>query len=190
MLTTTKMIRVSRSPLSADRHILVATIDNPSRRNAMSIEGAESLTLLLEECNNDPRVAAVLLAGADNGRRAVFCSGIDLVEVAQSPSRAANASCRLILAARALTSKPLVAVVHGAAIGLGAVLSLHADIIVGTKATSFRFPFANLGLPLVGGSHILLPARVGASRANDSKVTKENKRFLTHAISDAIWHNF
>jgi enoyl-CoA hydratase/carnithine racemase len=61
--------------------------------------------------------------------------------------------------------KPLVAAVHGAAIGGGTTMLTHCDFIYAGESTKFQMPFINLALVPEFGSSCSVPARIGHVRA-------------------------
>src|ERR1700720_3277930 len=60
--------------------------------------------------------------------------------------------------------KPLVAVVHGAAIGGGTTMLTHCDFIYAGESTKFQMPFINLAVVPEFGSSCSVPARIGHPR--------------------------
>ena len=70
-------------------------------------------------------------------------------------------------AARAVVEfdKPLVAAAQGVAIGGGATVLFHADIVYVGQSLRMRLPFASLGLVPEWGSSYMLQANIGAQRA-------------------------
>ena len=61
--------------------------------------------------------------------------------------------------------KPLVAAVHGAAIGGGTTMLTHCDFVYAGESARFQMPFINLALVPEFGSSCSLPARIGHIRA-------------------------
>jgi len=62
--------------------------------------------------------------------------------------------------------KPLVAAVNGPAVGIGATMLLHCDLVYVGNNLSLHFPFVELGLCPEFASSLLLPRRVGQQRAS------------------------
>jgi enoyl-CoA hydratase/carnithine racemase len=61
--------------------------------------------------------------------------------------------------------KPIVAAVHGAAIGGGTTMLTHCDFIYAGESTKFQMPFINLAVVPEFGSSCSVPARIGHVRA-------------------------
>lgn len=147
-----------------DAGILTLVLNDPARRNAMCDGMRGQLITALDRAGSDSTVRALVLRGAGG----TFCSGGDLA--AMPPENVAAARDRLmhvatmVNALRGLT-KPTVAVVEGAAAGLGASIALACDYIYMADDARFMFPFARLGLLPDGGILHSLAARVGVAKA-------------------------
>lgn len=144
--------------------IATISLTRPDRLNAVNAALVDELLVALEDvARNRPR--AVVLVG--EGR--AFCAGHDLKEDL-SGETAANTEHRLrqlqevTRQIRAL-DLPVVAAVHGYAIGAGAELALCCDLVIAAAATTFRFPEVSLGLSVTNAATRLLPALVGPIRA-------------------------
>ena len=61
--------------------------------------------------------------------------------------------------------KPVVAAVNGPAAGIGLSLALACDLVVAAESAYFSLAFVNIGLVPDGGSSLLVPSRVGFTRA-------------------------
>lgn len=151
-----------------DDGILWIRLNRPASRNAWTAEVGALVVRGLERAERDDRVRVVVLAGEGPG----FCSGTDLrtpdevLADGQPDFRSQHASRFMptILAMRRLP-KPVVSMVHGAAIGYGCSLMLASDFVVMGESAYMRFSFARLGLLPDGGATALLHARVGGPRA-------------------------
>lgn len=129
--------------LSEDRGaIRVLTINRPEKRNALNYALTEALVDGLSAADAAAEVRAVVLTGMGKG----FCAGADLDEFAElTPENAGKVAARAELTSRlqstiAMIQIPVVAAVHGAAIGGGGGLALSADMMVVAKDTRLGFP--------------------------------------------------
>lgn len=143
-----------------DGDVLRILINRPHKRNALDMDMFERLAGILLRAAHAPDVGAVLLAGQGGG----FCAGHDLQAFAAWPQCPEDPVPRFLHALAAL-QKPLVAVVHGWAVGIGATLLLHADWIVSTADARIHMPFVDLAIAPEAGSSLLLAQCIGSARA-------------------------
>lgn len=140
------------------------TLNRPTRLNAFTSASYKRLAQLLHDANEGPEVRVVVLRG--QGR--AFCSGVDLEELRDEAGKGGQ---RLGETFDALVKellgfdKPLVAAVHGPAVGFGATILLHCDVVLLADDARLRFPFTSLSTAPEAGSSALLPALVGPQRA-------------------------
>jgi methylglutaconyl-CoA hydratase len=125
--------------------IKTITLNRPEKRNALNRELIAKLRTELEAAGEDPAVRVIVLRGEGKD----FCAGLDLKENTPSDDATVHlASARsladLYLAMRR-NPKPIVAAVHGRAIGGGAGLATASDIVLATETSEFRYPEVNLG---------------------------------------------
>jgi 3-hydroxyacyl-CoA dehydrogenase len=137
--------------------ILLVTIANPPV-NALGVEVRSGLLAAIEAADADPAVAAVLLAGA--GR--TFIGGADIREFGKPPlAPALPYVCDRIEAC----SKPVIAVIHGPALGGGLEVALAAHYRIALPAAKLGLPEVQLGLlPGAGGTQ-RTPRLIGARAA-------------------------
>ena len=142
----------------------VLTLNNPARRNALSLALREALVAALERLEGDPAVRAIVLTGADgNFSSGGDISGMDVRDLAAGRERfrLSHRLVRLMVKG----SKPLIAAVEGWAAGAGVGLALGCDTIVVSTEARFVLSFGKVGLiPDFGLPHTL-PLRVGQGRA-------------------------
>jgi enoyl-CoA hydratase/carnithine racemase len=139
------------------------TLNRPSRLNALTADSYRVLAEQLGQAERDEGVHVIVLRGA--GR--AFCSGVDLDVVSVGVQEAATlrqAFERLVDALTSLTT-PLIAAVHGPAVGIGATILLHCDVVLVADGARLRFPFTSLHTTPEAGSSLLLPVVVGPQRA-------------------------
>jgi enoyl-CoA hydratase/carnithine racemase len=175
-------VRAQRHPAAAGE-IAEVVLDRPDALNALSTAMLHALTEQFAAVRADPRVLAVVLTSA--GDRA-FCAGADLKErAAMSDAQifAQRPVFRAAFAALLALPQPLIAAVHGFALGGGCELALNCDVIVADDTAVFGLPEASVGLvPGCGGTQ-LLARRVGPGRAAELVFTG---RQLDAASAEAI----
>ena len=145
--------------VSRDGAVLVITINRPHKKNALTFAMYDALEAALRP--TDPDVRAVLLTGAGD----TFTAGNDLqdflgVAISGDVSFDELPQARF-LRAIATTTRPLVAAVHGAAVGVGTTMLLHCDLVYASETARLEMPFVSLGLVPEAASTLLLPQRVG-----------------------------
>jgi len=124
------------------------TINRPKRANAIDPELASSLFEALEWLANEPKLRVLVLLG--NGR--TFCAGLDLkaMKATAAASREENYQDALNLAKllQRLHTMPVptLAVVPGAAIGLGVGFAACCDVVLASELATFRFSEVRLGI--------------------------------------------
>ena len=137
-------------------HVTMVRIDRPPN-NFFSVAMIEALADALETLDADADTRVVLLTAA--GKH--FCAGADFSgSGSDSTADLYSAAARLFR-----TRKPIVAVVHGAAIGGGLGLALAADFRIGAPEARLSANFARLGFHHGFGLSVTLPRLVGQQRA-------------------------
>jgi 2-(1,2-epoxy-1,2-dihydrophenyl)acetyl-CoA isomerase len=146
--------------------VAVVTLNRPHRLNAVVPELVEQLCAALGRARHDD-VAACVLTGA--GRS--FCAGFDLRQEYEPISEAEDRRrlhriqdvTRLVRQA----PFPVIAAVHGYALGAGCEFALCCDLIVASADATFGFPEVGVGLGVTGGISRLLPLTVGMAKAKE-----------------------
>ncbi len=143
-------------------HVRVLILVRPAKLNAFTAEGYRALKARLDEAAADPHIRVCVLTG----RGRAFSAGVDLNEMSRpGGSTELGADFDPLLDCLARFPKPLVAGVNGLAVGFGATLLLHCDLVVVDEAAEIRMPFVALGTCAEAGSSWLLPQRVGPQQA-------------------------
>lgn len=146
--------------------VLNIRLNRPHRLNAVNGELVADLLAALERARQS-HIRAVILSG--QGR--AFCAGHDLKddlsgESVDEATERLNQLQDVTRAIRALDA-PVIAAVHGHAIGAGAEFALACDLVVAAEGTRFRLPEVSLGLSVTNGATRLLPSVAGLLRAKE-----------------------
>jgi enoyl-CoA hydratase/carnithine racemase len=142
-------------------------LDRPSALNAISTLMAARLAQVCTELASDSAVRAVVLSAA--GERA-FCVGADLKErnaMSDADLLRQRPVVRAAFGGVLGLPQPVVAAVHGYALGGGCELALCCDLIVADETAVFGLPETTLGLVPGGGGTQLAQRRLGPGRAAD-----------------------
>jgi enoyl-CoA hydratase/carnithine racemase len=150
--------------LTVDADVAVISLNRPHRLNAVNDQLVEGLLDALSEVEAGDCGAAVL-----TGRGRAFCAGHDL----KQPRGDDDGLLRRLEHLQDVTRRirglsiPVIAAVHGHAVGAGAEFALGCDLVVAAEGTRFRFPEVGLGLSVTGGVTKLLPLLVGPIKAKE-----------------------
>ena len=152
------------------------TLNRPDTMNAWNKLFGQELRAAVDEAARDDAVRAVTITGA--GR--AFSSGADLkAGFDATPEGHPDIESVLhevyhpIITGLRRLPKPVLAAVNGPAVGIGASLALASDLIVASESAYFLLAFVNIGLVPDGGSSLLLPERVGLTRATEMAMLGE-----------------
>ncbi len=157
-----------------DGDVAILTLDRPDRLNAWTPRMSEEQADALTRANADPAVGAIVVTGAGRG----FCAGADMDATFQSridgvdPGADTQAGfgglpAGLDWVALARESKPLVAAVNGAAVGIGLTMILPFDVIVASEKAKLGMLFIKMGLVPELASTRFLVQRMGFGRASE-----------------------
>jgi len=127
--------------------VRVLTLNRPAKLNAMNAELVDTLTGTVRAADQDESVAVVILTGA--GR--AFSAGADIsrgTPEAPSPRQVIARARRMGTLFRALSesTKPVIAAVHGYALGGGCSLVMSCDLAVAADNAVFGYPELKVGL--------------------------------------------
>ena len=150
--------------------VLTLTLNRPEKKNALNGEMYAALGAAITGANDDRSVGCILIQA--NGD--MYCAGRDVSDMGgqggggPAPSAAPAGQPRYgspLVNALARATKPVVAAVNGRAVGVGATMLLHCDLVFLADDAKLSTPFANLALTPEAASSLLLTARVGHARA-------------------------
>src|SRR3954447_23047176 len=152
-------------------NVLEIELHRPEALNALSTALARELADVTTQTAQNEAVRVVLLTAA--GDRA-FCVGADLKErnaMSDDDLRAQRLVFRAAFGGVLQLPQPVVAAVHGFALGGGCELALSCDIVVGDETTVLGLPEVTIGLVPGGGGTQLALRRLGAGGAADVVLT-------------------
>jgi enoyl-CoA hydratase/carnithine racemase len=142
-------------------NVLRIQLNRPGKKNAMLASMYATVAELLERAAMDDEVRVVLLHGAGDS----FTAGNDLADFVKNPPGSGDSPQTRLIAALIEFDKPIVAAVHGAAVGFGTTILPHCDIVYASDSAKFQMPFVNLGVVPEFCSTYTLPALIGHARA-------------------------
>ena len=122
--------------------VLTLTFDRLYRKNAITAAMYQTLADALVAADTDPAIRVIVLAGHES----VFTAGNDLEDFMKNPPKDESAPVHQLLRAISTASKPLIASVSGAAVGVGTTMLLHCDLVYASETAKLSMPFAQLGL--------------------------------------------
>lgn len=167
-------VDINRHPVPASRSGAVVAeivLDRPEALNALSTAMATTLVEVCAEVAADRRVRAVVLSAV--GEKA-FCVGADLKErdgMSDADLRRQREVFRAAFGGVLGLPQPVIAAVHGYALGGGLEFALSCDLIVADETAVLGLPEVTVGLVPGGGGTQLALRRLGPARAADLVLT-------------------
>ncbi|MBU1378484.1 MAG: enoyl-CoA hydratase/isomerase family protein [Alphaproteobacteria bacterium] len=156
-----------------DGPILTVTLNRPDKLNAYTAVMGVELADAFHRADADDAVRVVIVTGAGRG----FCAGADISGGAAAFDADAKGSVAFAAPGKARQEgggfveaifacrKPSIAAINGAAVGVGATLTLPMDIRIASSTAKLGFIFARRGLVPEAGSAWFLPKLVGLPQA-------------------------
>jgi len=141
--------------------VLDILLNRPAKKNAMTSSMYIAIADVLDEAAKDDEVRVVLWHGAGDS----FSAGNDLEDFMKNPPGPDESPQARLMRALINFEKPIVAAVHGVAIGGGTTMLGHCDFVYAGDSARFQLPFVNLALVPEFGSSYLFPSRFGYVRA-------------------------
>ena len=152
--------------LKIENKVAYITLNRPEVFNSFNREMALSLQNILDDCEKDSEVRAIVLTG--NGK--AFCAGQDLKEVTDPQlnpgfKKILEEHYNPIITRIRAIKKPIVAAVNGVAAGAGANIALACDIVVAHEKVNFIQAFSLIGLVPDSAGTFFLPRLIGFQKA-------------------------
>lgn len=149
--------------------ILWVKFNRPEKMNALLGDSMTKLVEYMRAADDDPNIRVIVVTGV--GR--AFCSGVDFSvgDSRHEELRGPDASRQQFLYQTQVPfydisqiRKPTIAMINGAAVGMGMDIALHCDLRIGCENTRF-FTYQNLGQIIENGGCYWLPHIAGLGRA-------------------------
>jgi enoyl-CoA hydratase/carnithine racemase len=154
--------------------VCILTLNRPEKLNAWTPKMSEELADAIARANDDTAIGAIVITGAGRG----FCAGADMEDTFKkridgtdpgenTAEGQGGMPAGLDWVALCRESKPIVAAVNGAAVGIGLTQILPCDVIVASQEAKFGMGFIKMGLvPELASTHFLVQ-RMGFGRASE-----------------------
>ena len=155
-----------------ESRVEVITLNRPEKLNAWTQRMRHELTQAIGACNDDPDVGAMVITGAGRG----FCAGADIGRNFKSRIEGEDSEQEKLPPpedwVRLLRdSKPMIAAVNGASVGVGLTMIMPCDVIIASDRAKFGMFFVRMGVvPELASSHFAV-ARMGFGRASEMCLT-------------------
>ena len=159
--------------MSMDSHVLVEhgangvlsiMLARPERRNAITVAMYAALANAIESAADNASIRLITIEGQGED----FTAGNDLADFINTlPTPGADEDIPVWRLLRALTKNqvPIIAAVHGNAVGIGTTMLFHCDFVLAEDGCRFVMPFVDLGLVPEAASSLLMPRLAGRRRA-------------------------
>ncbi len=165
------MTDISPIKIVRDGTSMIITLHRPDRMNAFTPAMKDAVIAALDEADSDDAVRSVIITG--EGR--AFCAGADLAaggatfdyDIQDDDISARRDNGGLLTLRIFAARKPVIGAINGAAVGIGATMTLPMDIRIASDAARFGFVFARRGIVPEAASSWFLPRLVGMPTALD-----------------------
>jgi len=152
--------------LKIENNVAYITLNRPDVFNSFNREMALRLQTILDDCETNADVRAIVLTG--NGK--AFCAGQDLKEVTDPDlnpgfKKILEEHYNPIITRIRSIKKPIIGAINGVAAGAGANIALACDIVVAHEKVSFIQAFSLIGLVPDSGGTYFLPRLIGFQKA-------------------------
>ena len=157
---------MSTIQVKIENKIAFITLNRPEVFNSFNREMALDLQGVLDDCDKNEEVRAIVLTG--NGK--AFCAGQDLKEVTSPELNPGFKKILeehynpIIIRIREI-KKPVIGAINGVAAGAGANIALACDIVIAHQKVSFIQAFSLIGLVPDSGGTYFLPRIIGFQKA-------------------------
>ncbi|WP_019528264.1 enoyl-CoA hydratase-related protein [Dasania marina] len=165
------MISCEHIDCRREDEVLIISLNRADKKNAITGDMYRAMTSALETAASDDSIHVLLITAAGN----FFCAGNDVhgfKAIADIPYQQRPGFNFMKTLAR--FGKPVVAAVPGDAVGIGATMLLHCDLVYLTENSQLKLPFVSIGLVPEFASTTLLTQRLGYQRAAELLMLRQH----------------
>ncbi|WP_019142000.1 enoyl-CoA hydratase [Noviherbaspirillum massiliense] len=149
--------------------ILTIEFNRPEKKNAITAAMYQMMADALNDGEKDSSVRVILITGKPE----IFTAGNDLEDFLKNTSISSDRPVAQFMRALSTATKPVMAAVAGAAVGIGTTMLMHCDLVYAAENAKFSMPFTQLGLCPEFASSLLLPQVAGYQRAAEKLLLGE-----------------
>lgn len=143
-----------------DKGVVVVSFNRPEKMNAIDNQLHHEMISFTRDFDDDPELRVMVLAGAGKA----FCVGGDF-SADTAIDMPTLTEARRIIDHLLECSKPIIAAVHGYALGLGANIALLCDVVVAGPDARFADTHVKMGIGAGDGGQLIWPLLIGVNRA-------------------------
>lgn len=144
--------------------ITTVTLNRPDRLNAIDMKMREELNSVFQDINRDTETRVVILCGKGKA----FCAGGDVNTMGgfqPNDGRLRMKNAQVLIRLILTMDKPVIAAIHGYAMGAGMNLAMACDLIIASDDVKLSQSFTKIGLVPDWGGFYTIPRRVGITKA-------------------------
>ena len=156
--------------------VATLTLNRPEKLNAWTLRMGAEFDHAVKAASADAAVRVLVITGAGRG----FCAGADLSLLSSAssaggavaaPGESTESLTAAFTTSLAASTKPVLAAIHGPAVGMGFALALCCDMRLASTEARFSTVFSKLGLIAEYNTAWLLPRLVGIAKASSASST-------------------
>ena len=149
--------------------VMLVGFDRPAKKNAIDLPMYEALVSAFAEYDRDDDALCLVMHGTSD----TYTAGNDLAGFMAAQMGEGEPPSLGLMRAIEAAEKPVVAAVEGWAVGIGATLLLHTDLVYMGRSARLKMPFTELGIVPEAGASILVTRRYGRQAAGELLLASE-----------------
>lgn len=154
---------------SIENGILTIQFNRPEKKNAITAAMYQTMSDALNSAEGNPQVRVILFIGKPEA----YTAGNDLEDFMKNPPSGKDHPVFKFMHSISHASKPVVAAVSGVAVGIGATMLMHCDLVYAADNAKLSMPFVQLGLCPELASSLMLTQIAGYQRAAEKLMLGE-----------------